>query len=142
MESNATLNGVDFMTFIETYAQTGAVDLSEQTDRVVSALTDVEETAAGVYTGTLDPESEIMQELVGTTAGTEAGTVTEGAEATVTLDENGLLKKMELVLPETDGIATTLVSEITETGADYDITAPESTNLHDHEEYQTFIDGL
>jgi hypothetical protein len=136
-----TVDLADGSEFSEVYAQSGAVDLSEQTDQIVSALTDVEETAEGVYTGTLDPESEVMQQLMGATAGAgaEAGATTEGTEATVTLDENGLLKKMEIVLPETDGMAMTLVSEVTETGVDYDITAPASTNLHDYEEYRAGI---
>ena len=128
----------------EVYAESGAVDLSEQTNKIVSALTDVEETSEGVFTGTLDPESEIMQDLVGTAAGTgaDSGTVAEPTEATVALDEDGLLKKMEIVLPETDGIAVTLVSEVTETGVDYDITAPESTNLHSYEEYRAGIGAV
>jgi hypothetical protein len=127
--------------FGETYAQSGAVDLNEQTDQVITSLTGVEETAPNVYTGTLDADSAIMQDLVGATAGAEAA-VTDGSEVTVTLDENGLLQKMEMVLPETDGMAMTLISEVTETGADYDIKAPESTNLHDFNEFTSAMGGM
>ncbi len=39
---------------------------------MLTELSDVEETGDGVYTGTLDPESEAMQGLTGELGGTDA----------------------------------------------------------------------
>ncbi len=113
------------------YEQFGSFDLSEQTETMLNDLTDVEETGDGVYTGTLSPDSESMGALLDATGGAANGVeVVEETQITITVDDDGLLKTMEMTLPETEGMIMHMVSEVTEIGGDYTITAPESDNLH------------
>lgn len=126
----------------EAYAQYGGMDLAQQTELVLTELTDVEETGEGVYTGTLSADSEAMSALSGSgLAGSEASAMVEGTEVTVTLDDDGLLKTMTMAMPEIEGMTMEMTSEIVEIGGSYDIKAPESTNLHDFEEFTSALGG-
>jgi hypothetical protein len=106
---------------------------------IIGELTEVKETGDGVYTAVLPADSAAMLELVGAGADEEAVPV-DGA-VTIELDENGVFKRMSMEVPESGGMAYTFVSELTETGVDYDIKAPDSANLHTHEEYEAAILG-
>ncbi|WP_026923011.1 hypothetical protein [Glycomyces arizonensis] len=118
------------------YRQFGSFDLAEQTELMLTDLADVEETGDGVYTGTLSPDSEAMQSLLGATGGMANGVeIPEDIEVTITLDDDDLLKTIEMTLPETEGMVIDMVSEVTEIGGDYAIAAPESDNLHSFEEF-------
>lgn len=129
----------------EAYAQYGGMDLGQQTELILTELTDVKETGDGVYTGTLNGDSEAVSALagsglgMGSDAGSDVAGMIDGTEVTVTLDDDGLLKSMSMALPEIEGMTMEMTSEITEIGGSYDIKAPESTNLHDFEE---FVSGM
>jgi hypothetical protein len=129
----------------QAFSEYGGMDLGEQTELVLTELTDVEETGDGVYTGTLNADSEALSALagsglgMGSDAGSEATGMIEGTEVTVTLDGDGLLKSMTMTMPEVEGMAMEMTSEIVEIGGSYDIKAPESTNLHDFDE---FLSGM
>jgi hypothetical protein len=125
----------------EVYSQFGGMDLASQTELMLTELTDVEETGDGVYTGTLDPESEAMQGLAGEIAGADAAAM-EAIDVTVTLDDDGLLKSMTMTLPETDGMTMEMVSEVVEIGGSYDIAAPASANLVPFEEFMGGLGGM
>ncbi|GAB3231718.1 hypothetical protein GCM10027447_27030 [Glycomyces halotolerans] len=118
------------------YEQVGSLDLAEQTELMITDLSDVEETGDGVYTGTLSADSEAMGDLLGATGGAANGAeMIEDTEVTITLDDEGLLKTMEMTLPEIEGMTMHMVSEIVEIGGEYDIAAPESDNLHSFDEF-------
>jgi hypothetical protein len=118
------------------YRQFGSFDLSEQTEMMLTDLSDVEETGAGVYTGTLDPDSEAMRTVLQATGGAANGVeIPDGIEITVTLDDDGLLQALEMTLPESEGMVVNMVSEVTEIGGDYTIAAPESENMHSFDEF-------
>lgn len=118
------------------YRQFGSFDLSEQTQMMLTDLSDVEETEEGVYTGTLDPESEAMRTMLQATGGAANGVeIPEGIEITVTVDDDGLLKTLEMTLPESEGMVVHMVSEVTDIGGDYAIAAPESDNMHSFDEF-------
>ncbi|MFG3341519.1 hypothetical protein [Glycomyces sp. NPDC048151] len=125
----------------EAYAQYGGMDLAQQTEMILTELTDVEETGDGVYTGTLSGDSEAMSALSGTT-GADAAAMVDGTEVTVTLDEAGLLKTMTMSMPEIEGMTMEMTSEIVEVGGSYDIKAPESTNLHDFADFSSAMGGM
>jgi hypothetical protein len=131
----------------EAYAQYGGMDLAQQTELILTGLTDVKETGDGVYTGTLSADSEALAGLsgaglgAGSDAGSDAAAMIEGTEVTVTLDGDGLLKSMTMAMPEIEGMTMEMTSEITEIGGTYDIKAPESTNLHDFEEFTSAMGG-
>ena len=118
----------------QVYQQFGGLDLASQTETLLTEMTDVEETGNGVYTGTLNGQSELMESVLGATGDPAAAALVEGAEVVVTLDGDGLLNKLEITFPETEGMTMHLVSEVVEIGDSYDITAPESDNLHSFEE--------
>jgi len=122
------------------YAQYGGMDLAEQTEMILGDLDDVEETSAGVYTGTLSADSESMAAFT-EAAGSEGSELVDGTEVTVTLDGDGLLKSMTMDLPEYQGMAMSMSSEIVEIGGDYDIAAPTTDNLHDFEEFVSALSG-
>lgn len=124
----------------EAYAQYGGMDLAQQTEMILTELTDVEETGDGVYTGTLSGDSEAMSALSGST-GADAAAMVDGTQVTVTLDGDGLLKTMTMSMPEVEGMTMEMTSEIVEIGGSYDIKAPESTNLHDFEEFSSAMTG-
>lgn len=132
----------------EAYAQYGGMDLAQQTELILTGLTDVKETGDGVYTGTLSADSEALAGLsgaglgAGSDAGSDAAAMIEGTEVTVTLDGDGLLKSMTMAMPEIEGMTMEMTSEITEIGGTYDIKAPESTNLHDFEEFTSAMGGM
>jgi hypothetical protein len=109
------------------------MDLGQQTEQILTELENVEETGDNTFTGTLSADSESMSAL-SDASGTDAAAMVEGTEITVTLDDDGLLKTMTMTLPETEGMAMVLTSEIVEIGGTYDIAAPESTNLHPFED--------
>lgn len=118
------------------YRQFGSYDLAEQTEAVLTDLSDVEETADGVYTGTLDPESEAMRTMLQATGGAANGVeIPEGIEVTVTVDDDGLLQTLEMTLPENEGMVVHMVSEVTDIGGDYAIAAPQSDNVHSFDEF-------
>src|SRR5690606_11591229 len=118
------------------YRQFGSFDLSEQTQMMLTDLSDVEETEEGVYTGTLDPESEAMRTMLQATGGAANGVeIPEGIEITVTVDDDGLLTTLEMTLPESEGMVVHMVSEVTDIGGDYAITAPQSDNMHSFDEF-------
>lgn len=117
----------------EVYSQYGGMDLGQQTEQILTELENVEETGENTFTGTLSADSESMSAL-SDASGTDAAAMVEGTEITVTLDDDGLLKTMTMTLPETEGMAMVLTSEIVEIGGSYDIAAPESTNLHPFED--------
>lgn len=122
----------------EIYEQFGGFDLASQTETLLTELSDVEETGDGVYTGTLSEESEFMQSILGSAdaAGDSPGpAVVDAVEVVITVDENELLKTVEMTLPETEGMTMHMVSEVVEIGGEYDITAPESDNLHPFEDF-------
>lgn len=127
----------------QAYAQYGGLDLAQQTELILTELADVEETGDGVFTGTLNPDSEAMSALSGSPlgAGADAGALVEGTTVTVTLDDAGLLKSMTMQMPEVEGMTMEMTSEITEIGGSYDIAAPDSTNLHDFEEFTSALGG-
>jgi hypothetical protein len=116
------------------YSQYGGMDLAEQTELVLTELTDVEETAEGTFTGTLDADSEAMQSLSGA-SGAEASALVDGTVVTVTLDGDGLLQTMVMTMPEYEGMTMEMTSTIVEVGGDYAIAAPDTDNLHDFEEF-------
>ncbi|MCD0444905.1 hypothetical protein LO763_14905 [Glycomyces sp. A-F 0318] len=116
------------------YAQYGGMDLAEQTELVLTELTDVEETAEGTFTGTLEADSESMTALSGA-SGAEASELVDGTTVTVTLDDEGLLETMVMTMPEYEGMTMEMTSTIVEVGGDYAIAAPETDNLHDFEEF-------
>ncbi|SDD65158.1 hypothetical protein [Glycomyces harbinensis] len=122
------------------YSQYGGMDLGEQTELILTDLTDVEETADGTFTGTLDADSEAMTALSGA-SGAEASALVDGTEVTVTLDGDGLLQTMVMSLPEYQGMTMEMTSEIVEIGGDYTITAPDTDNLHDFEEFGAALGG-
>lgn len=113
----------------EVYAQYGGMDLAEQTELMLTELSDVEETGDNTYSGTLSADSESMSALAGA-SGADAAELVEGTEVTVELDDDGLLKSMTMTMPETEGMTMVMTSNIVEVGGSYDIAAPESTNLH------------
>jgi hypothetical protein len=117
----------------EVYSQYGGMDLGQQTEQILTELENVEETGENTFTGTLSADSESMSAL-SDASGADAAAMVEGTEITVTLDDDGLLKTMTMTLPETEGMAMVLTSEIVEIGGSYDIAAPESTNLHPFED--------
>lgn len=117
----------------EVYSQYGGMDLGQQTEQILTELENVEETGENTFTGTLSADSESMSAL-SDASGTDAAAMVEGTEITVTLDDDGLLKTMTMTLPETEGMAMVLTSEIVEIGGSYDIAAPESNNLHPFED--------
>lgn len=117
----------------EVYSQYGGMDLGQQTEKILTELENVEETGENTFTGTLSADSESMTAL-SDASGADAAAMVEGTEITVTLDDDGLLKTMTMTLPETEGMAMVLTSEIVEIGGSYDIAAPESTNLHPFED--------
>lgn len=126
----------------EAYAQYGGMDLAQQTELILTELTDVEETGDGVYTGTLSADSEAMSALSGSSlAGSDASAMVDGTAVTVTLDDDGLLKSMTMAMPEVEGMTMEMTSEIVEIGGSYDIKAPESTNLHDFDEFTAALGG-
>lgn len=122
----------------EIYEQFGGFDLASQTERLLTEINDVEETGDGVYTGTLSPESEIMNSLPGTadaTGGASGREALEAAEVVITVDEQGLLKTMEMTVPAVDGMTVHMVSEVVEIGGEYGIAAPDSDNIHPFEDF-------
>jgi hypothetical protein len=48
---------------------------------------------------------------------------------------------MTMAMPEVEGMAMEMTSEIVEIGGSYDIKAPESTNLHDFDEFLSAMGG-
>ncbi|MDN3239331.1 hypothetical protein [Glycomyces tritici] len=126
----------------QAYAQYGGMDLAQQTELILTELADVEETGDGVYTGTLSGDSEAMSALSGSAmGGADAAAMVDGTQVTVTLDDQGLLKTMTMSMPEIEGMTMEMTSEIVEIGGSYDIKAPESTNLHDFEEFTAALGG-
>ncbi|MCC3764297.1 hypothetical protein K3N28_14625 [Glycomyces sp. TRM65418] len=125
----------------EVYSQYGGMDLGQQTELILSELENVEETADNTFTGTLSADSEAMSSLADA-SGSDAAAMVEGTEVTVVLDDEGLLKTMTMTMPEVDGMAMEMTSEIVEIGGSYDIAAPESTNLHDFEELMAGMGGM
>ncbi|MEU5152742.1 hypothetical protein [Glycomyces sp. NPDC021274] len=126
----------------QAYAQYGGMDLAQQTELILTELADVKETGDGVYTGTLSGDSEAMSALSGSAmGGADAAAMVDGTEVTVTLDDDGLLKSMTMTMPEIEGMAMEMTSEIVEIGGTYDIKAPESTNLHDFAEFTAAMGG-
>lgn len=125
----------------EVYSQYGGMDLGQQTELILSELQNVEETGANTFTGTLDADSAAMSSLAGASGG-DATALVEGTEITVTLDDDGLLKTMTMTMPEIEGMAMEMTSDIVEIGGSYDIAAPESTNLHDFEEFMAGMGGM
>jgi hypothetical protein len=126
----------------QAYAQYGGMDLAQQTELILTELADVEETGDGVYTGTLSGDSEAMSALSGSAmGGTDAAAMVDDTKVTVTLDDQGLLKTMTMSMPEIEGMTMEMTSEIVEIGGSYDIKAPESTNLHDFEEFTAALGG-
>lgn len=127
----------------EIYSQYGGMDLGAQTELMLTELENVEETGDNTYTGTLSADSEAMSALSGSGIGadSDAAAAIDGTEVTVTLDDNGLLKTMTMSMPEIEGMTMEMTSEIVETGGSYDIKAPESTNLHDFEEFTSALGG-
>ncbi|GAB3659628.1 hypothetical protein [Glycomyces tarimensis] len=117
----------------DVYEQFGSFDLASQTETLLTELSDVEETADGVYTGTLSADSEAMQSMLGATGG--ASSAVDGTEVTITVDDEGLLETMEMAFPETDGMTMNLVSEIVEVGGEYGIAAPDSDNIHSFDDF-------
>lgn len=115
------------------YSQYGGMDLAEQTELVLTELTDVEESGDGTYTGTLNADSEAMSALSGA-SGAEAAAL-EGTVVTVTLDGDGLLQTMTMTMPEYEGMTMEMTSTIVEVGGEYTIAAPETDNLHDFSEF-------
>ncbi|GAB4002372.1 hypothetical protein GCM10029992_40370 [Glycomyces albus] len=131
-----TLDLTDDSEISQIYQQVGSFDLREQTELMLNELTDVEEVEDGVYTGTLEPDSEAMRTLMNSTGGTANGAqLVDDTEVTVTVDEDGLLETVEMTLPEIEGMTIHTVSEIVEIGGSYDIAAPESDNVHTFEEF-------
>lgn len=118
------------------YDQFGGMDLASQTKLMLSELTDVEETSDGVYTGTLNADSQALQTFSDAAVGTGADAIGEIA-VTVTLDDDGLLQTLSMTLPETDGMVMEMTSEVVEIGGTYDIAAPDTDNLHTFEELLT-----
>lgn len=118
----------------EIYSQYGGMDLGEQTELMLTELENVEETGDNTFTGTLSADSEALSALSGS-AGSDAAGMVDGTEVTVTLDDDGLLKTMSMTMPDVEGMSMEMTSEIVEIGGSYDIKAPESTNLHDFEEF-------
>lgn len=124
----------------DVYEQVGSFDLASQTETLLNDLADLEETGDGVYTGSLAGDSELLQSMVGATSAATDPTVEaafEAAEVTVTLDDAGLFKTFEMTLPEIDGITIHSVTEVVEIGGDYDITVPDTDNIHSLEEFAT-----
>lgn len=118
------------------YEQIGSFDLASQTETLLGGITDVTETGDGVYTGTLSGDSEVVQSMLGA-AGDSAGAAALDAaevEVVVTVDDAGLLETMEMTFPEIEGMSMHLVNEVVEIGGSYDITAPDSDNLHSFDE--------
>ncbi|HEX2144599.1 MAG TPA: hypothetical protein VHG10_08840 [Glycomyces sp.] len=116
------------------YSQYGGMDLREQTELILTELSDVEEASEGVYTGTLSADSEAMSALSGSGLGASGASAIDGTEVTVTLDDDGLLKTMTMAMPEIEGMTMEMTSEIVEIGGSYDIAAPASDNVHDFDE--------
>jgi hypothetical protein len=125
----------------EIYSQYGGMDLAEQTELVLTELTDVQETGEGTYTGTLTAESEAMTALSGA-SGAEATALVDGTEVTVNLDDDGLLESMVMTMPEYEGMTMEMTSTVVEVGGDYEITAPATDNLHDFEEFGASLGGM
>ncbi|WP_114149484.1 hypothetical protein [Glycomyces xiaoerkulensis] len=120
----------------ELYQEFGSFDLAEQTELMLEELGDVEETGDGVYTGTLSADSEAMETMMGATgAGANGAEFAGETELTVTIDDRGLLESMEMTLPEIEGMTMRMVSEIVEIGGDYDISVPDSDNIHPFEDF-------
>lgn len=120
----------------QVYQQVGGFDLASQTETLLNQLTDVQETGDGVYTGTLNADSEIAQAMLGVTTASDPTSqqMLDGIEVTITVDDAGLLKQMEMTFPEVEGMTMHMVSEVVEVGGSYDITAPDSDNLYSIEE--------
>lgn len=116
------------------YEQFGSFDLASQTERLLTEITDVQESGDGVYTGTLSGESEMLSAVLGAAGDPTAEALIDGAEVSVTVDDQGLLSKVEITFPELEGMTMHLVSEVVEIGGSYGITAPESDNLYPFEE--------
>ena len=120
----------------QVYEQVGSFDLREQTEMMLNELSDVEEIEDGVYTGTLKADADSMETLMGATGGTANGAeIIEDTKVTVTVGEDGLLESMTMTLPPIEGMTMEMTSEIVEIGGTYDITAPESDNLHSLDEF-------
>jgi hypothetical protein len=113
------------------YEQVGSFDLSEQTERLLGELSDVEAVGDGVYKGTLDADSETMETMLGSLGGGtgDAAAMIDATEVTIILDEDGLLKSLELTMPEIEGMTMTFTSEVTEVGGDYSIEPPDADRL-------------
>lgn len=123
----------------ELYSEIGSFDLAAQTETLLNSLSDLRETSPGVYTGTLNPNAEPMQALLGSmgTLGTGANAF-EGIEMVITLDNSGRLKSMEMTMPEMEGMTMRIVTTVVEVGGDYSIAAPQSTNLHSFDDLVNF----
>lgn len=131
-----TLDLADDSEIGQIYQQVGSFDLREQTEMMLNELTDVEEVEDGVYTGTLEADSEAMRTLMNSTGGTANGAqLVDDTEVTITVDDDGLLETVEMTLPEIEGMTIHSVSEVVEIGAAYDIGAPESDNIHSFDEF-------
>jgi hypothetical protein len=124
----------------ELYSQIGSFDLTEQTRVMIEELSDVEETSPGVYTGTLKSDSEIFDSVLGAMGpGARGGAeLLADIQLTITLDENGLLNKLEMTMPEIEGMNVSMEFVVTEIGGDYTIEAPDSENLVPFEELGFF----
>lgn len=121
------------------YEQIGGLDLASQTKLLFSELTNLEQTGDGVYTGTLKADSQVAKSMVGTTSAMGDPAAEGGFDATettvvVTVDGEGLLRGIEVSVPELDGVAVRMVGEIVQVGGEVDITAPDSDNLHTFDE--------
>lgn len=119
------------------YEQIGGFDLAAQTELLLNDLTEVEETGDGVYTGTLSGDSELVESMLGPAgaAGDAAGqAVLDAAEVVVTVDDAGLLKSIEMTIPDVEGLTMHMVSEVVEVGGVYGIEAPDSDNIRSAEE--------
>lgn len=118
----------------ELFSQVGGIDLASQTETLLDELTDVKETGDGVYTGTLSPDSEYMEQVVGATGPTGAeAEILEAMEVVITVND-GLLQSIEMTLADLDGMTMQVVSEVVEIGGTYDIAAPDSDNTHPFED--------
>lgn len=117
----------------EALDKVGGFDLAAQTETLLNSLTDVRETSPGVYTATLRPDTGPMESIMDSMGTVGATAAVESIEMTITLDDSGLLRSMEMNIPELEGATMQIVSTVADIGGQYDVAPPTSTNLHPFE---------
>lgn len=120
----------------EIYGLFNTFDSADLAGQIIGDLADVELVGDGAYTGRLHNDTEALRSLLEVADASTANDLSrvDEIEVNVALDDGDELESIELTLPETVGMTTTFVSEVVESGGEYEITAPATDNLYPIEE--------